>query len=660
MPLTRPNPTKLRTDLPAPAHEEGVIFYDNVNKALSVYNEEPDITLQVGQEQWVRVYNGSGGLISNGQVCYMSGTNGEFPVVGLAMADAAGTADTVLGLATHDIEDGTFGYLTTHGTVHDVDTSSFSNGDRLYLSATVAGGLVTVAPESPPNYRIEIGSAVFIHATSGTIYVNIDINPLLSDVPTTAGNVSLLSVGNATFDNVQQMQDIYHSAGWANGGDITDAGSGQVNVTTGSGFIRAVDSLIDTLFALDWSETLGISLTDNSENFIYVEYNGGSPQVVATTIERTDFQTNILLGRVYRTGTDIHINQSVRYVVANHASAMIQRLQAVAAYQHESGAVISETGTRNIAISSGAFWEGLVRFTTNTFDSSAADTFTNVYKDGVGGFVLTSGQTQINNQNFDDGTGTLAVVGNNNYGVHWIYISTDSHIYSVFGTAEYSTVVDAEASTAPSSANLPGVINSHGRIIGRIIIQKSAASFAAINSAFINGKLLSGTTQNLWATIVGDSGSTLANIVNDVLTVAGGTNLTTVISGDTLTINQDEIINLTASTTDDTPTEMTSGGSFLTLATDTTVAFSILVVARRTDVDGESAAYKIEGCIDNNAGTTALVGSAPTTVIAEDTAAWDVVATANDAGDRLTLTVTGEVGKTISWRAKVMYAQVTG
>lgn len=46
-----------------------------------------------------------------------------------------------------------------------------------------------------------------------------------------------------------------------------------------------------------------------------------------------------------------------------------------------------------------------------------------------------------------------------------------------------------------------------------------------------------GVTQNLFATISADSGSTTANSATDTLTVAGGSSISTAISGDTLTIN---------------------------------------------------------------------------------------------------------------------------
>ena len=85
-----------------------------------------------------------------------------------------------------------------------------------------------------------------------------------------------------------------------------------------------------------------------------------------------------------------------------------------------------------------------------------------------------------------------------------------------------------------------------------------------------------------------------------------------------------------------------------------------MVVARRVDADNESAAYEFVGCIDNNAGTTALVGSVTTTVVAEDTVGWDCAVTADNTNDALIITVTGEANKTIRWGARIELTEVTG
>lgn len=47
------------------------------------------------------------------------------------------------------------------------------------------------------------------------------------------------------------------------------------------------------------------------------------------------------------------------------------------------------------------------------------------------------------------------------------------------------------------------------------------------------------STQNIFQTIAGDTGSTIANSPTDSLTISGGTNCTTVVSGDVLTVNVD-------------------------------------------------------------------------------------------------------------------------
>jgi hypothetical protein len=102
------------------------------------------------------------------------------------------------------------------------------------------------------------------------------------------------------------------------------------------------------------------------------------------------------------------------------------------------------------------------------------------------------------------------------------------------------------------------------------------------------------------------------------------------------------------------------GTGYLTIPDDTTWAFNALIVARRSDADNESAAYQITGCIDQNAGTVALVGTPLVTVLAEDNVAWDVTCTADNTNKALVFTVTGEAAKTIKWVARVATAEITG
>lgn len=152
----------------SPSYSEGLVYYDNVNKCLAFFNDESDSSMQVGQEMWIRVKNTTVSTITNGQVVYLNGIDSGVPTVDLAQADAAATSLPTLGIATHDIEAGTIGYVTRMGTVRELNTLSCAAGDILYLSATVAGGFVNSEPTSP-NYSVRLGNCGVSDGSVGTI-----------------------------------------------------------------------------------------------------------------------------------------------------------------------------------------------------------------------------------------------------------------------------------------------------------------------------------------------------------------------------------------------------------------------------------------------------------------------------------------------------------
>ena len=80
---------------------------------------------------------------------------------------------------------------------------------------------------------------------------------------------------------------------------------------------------------------------------------------------------------------------------------------------------------------------------------------------------------------------------------------------------------------------------------------------------FVPGDDAAGASQqNLWATVGGDTGTTSANTTTDTLTIAGGTNITTAVSGDTLTVNFDgTLVTTLASLTDVDVSSVVQGDS---------------------------------------------------------------------------------------------------
>lgn len=77
-------------------------------------------------------------------------------------------------------------------------------------------------------------------------------------------------------------------------------------------------------------------------------------------------------------------------------------------------------------------------------------------------------------------------------------------------------------------------------------------------------------TQNLWATINGNTGSTSANSPTDVLSILGGTNISTAVSGDTLTINNTYVFGTQFQQVQDETVSTTNGTTYLNKLTLTT------------------------------------------------------------------------------------------
>jgi hypothetical protein len=114
---------------------------------------------------------------------------------------------------------------------------------------------------------------------------------------------------------------------------------------------------------------------------------------------------------------------------------------------------------------------------------------------------------------------------------------------------------------------------------------------------------------------------------------------------------------LSGTTANATPTEIFVDGTSpnrVDVATGSTITFSALVAARSAT---ESAGYKIEGVIKNDAGTAALVGVVAKTVFAEEDIAWDITVTA--ANNALTFIVTGDSVDSVSWEVTLNKIEAT-
>ena len=154
-----------------PTHAEGRVWYDSTSHSLVVYNDESEVAQQLGQEEYLRVRNNTGSIILNGSGLRITGSHGNIaPTVAYAIANSENNSK-VVGLATHDIENNTFGYVTTYGIVSGVNTAAFTAGDELFLSPTATGSYTNTSPEIP-NYSSPLGY-VIREASDGSVLVQL-------------------------------------------------------------------------------------------------------------------------------------------------------------------------------------------------------------------------------------------------------------------------------------------------------------------------------------------------------------------------------------------------------------------------------------------------------------------------------------------------------
>lgn len=144
--------------------------------------------LQVGQELQYYAKNTSGGLIANGTPVMFTGTVGSSGKLtfGPAVADGSVLADYMMGVATQDIADNDFGYVTSFGLVRGFNTTGapygevWADGDLLYFDPATPGTWTNVKPAAP---AIDVPVAVVINAGSGgsgSIFVRMTVAEALS------------------------------------------------------------------------------------------------------------------------------------------------------------------------------------------------------------------------------------------------------------------------------------------------------------------------------------------------------------------------------------------------------------------------------------------------------------------------------------------------
>lgn len=161
----------------------GKLKWNDTDGTLDLSLKGGNVTLQIGQEQLIRVVNKTSPLVdlleADYQVCVISGATGQRVSVRLAQANNDVNSAGTLGIVTETILRNQEGFITTGGQVKEINTTgalqgeTWNDGDVLYLSPTVPGAITNVKPTAP-NHTVIVGYVEYAHAVHGKIFVKID------------------------------------------------------------------------------------------------------------------------------------------------------------------------------------------------------------------------------------------------------------------------------------------------------------------------------------------------------------------------------------------------------------------------------------------------------------------------------------------------------
>lgn len=271
--------------------ESGIVYINTTAIAIPetftsskwVAISEEDITIDVR--------NISGSLIPKGSAVYITGASGNNVTIDLALASGIATVPAI-GIVLDDIANNSNGKVVNVGTITNLDTSSFSVGDTLFVSATSAGDL-TATPPTHPNLRqtiavvlvsnVAIGEIQVITgdlsgAESGTIFNTYAIgdNQAGTKILEFDNGSSQQIRATPTANRVQDLQDLDGTIALVDDITITSA----ANVGTGVGQVfRDITTKILNLKTL--LAGTGITITNNADDITIASTTGaGSPSVL--------------------------------------------------------------------------------------------------------------------------------------------------------------------------------------------------------------------------------------------------------------------------------------------------------------------------------------------------------------------------------------------
>jgi hypothetical protein len=239
--------------------------------------------------------NVSGGSLAVGTPVYQSGTAGNAMEVQAASANTAASMPAV-GILSQTLANGIEGTLVLSGFLQGLNTSSFSEGDTLYIGAS--GGLTATPPSGELKAIQNIAKVIKVHASNGSIMVTgagrSNATPNLNDGNIFIGNSS----GQSSIASFNDTVDAHLNQSTANTGEVLSWDGTDYDWVSAGGSSYLVKTTTYTAVA-------GDSIIANTSGGVFTITLPASPSAGDTVViaDGNDWATNNLT--VARNGSTI-------------------------------------------------------------------------------------------------------------------------------------------------------------------------------------------------------------------------------------------------------------------------------------------------------------------------------------------------------------------
>lgn len=130
-----------------------------------------NVTLQVGQQEYMRVKHADNAGLERGKVVYFVGADGNNKTVRYASASVEVSSVDVLGVMAETVTGGNNGWCCTFGFLKGLNTNGLTEGTIAWLSASPGG--VTSTKPTAPTHGVQVGYVIRKQQNNGVLFISV-------------------------------------------------------------------------------------------------------------------------------------------------------------------------------------------------------------------------------------------------------------------------------------------------------------------------------------------------------------------------------------------------------------------------------------------------------------------------------------------------------